>query len=185
VTYSQKIIGYSLTTLNQRRKHRQSPEGLYLGKFSFLYPLLYVSEDRDEMHSTSITKNLSGLKSLIRRHRSRRTTRTEADGEESLLGRLLDVFLRTWDLGFTAFGGPPVHFGILHNRFVEGTTGEKWVDEQTVRPFFNIYTVLIILLALTCGSTKSCLRYVKHFRGRQARKCCFASHCYTLASFLP
>ncbi|KAF1815453.1 hypothetical protein P152DRAFT_455166 [Eremomyces bilateralis CBS 781.70] len=50
-----------------------------------------------------------------------------------LLWRLGDVFLRTWDLGFTAFGGPPVHFQILHRRFVEGHGGKaKWVDEQTV-----------------------------------------------------
>jgi hypothetical protein len=36
-------------------------------------------------------------------------------------------------LGFTAFGGPPVHFQILHQRFVEGKGGkERWVDEQTV-----------------------------------------------------
>lgn len=90
------------------------------------------------MHSTSVTKNLSGLKSLIRRHRSRRAARAETDGDESLLSRLVDVFLRTWDLGFTAFGGPPVHFGIFHKRFVEGTTGEKWVDEQTVSLFFKI-----------------------------------------------
>jgi hypothetical protein len=47
--------------------------------------------------------------------------------------RLRDVILRTWDLGFIAFGGPPVHFGILHKRFVEGSGGgETWVDEQTV-----------------------------------------------------
>lgn len=40
-----------------------------------------------------------------------------------------------WDLGFTAFGGPPVHFHILHRRFVqgEGHFGAKWIDEQTVR----------------------------------------------------
>ena len=40
-----------------------------------------------------------------------------------------------WDLGFTAFGGPPVHFQILHRRFVEGLGfggGSKWIDEQTV-----------------------------------------------------
>lgn len=50
-----------------------------------------------------------------------------------LLFRLADVFLRTWDLGFTAFGGPPVHFQILHQRFVESRGGyAKWVDEQTV-----------------------------------------------------
>lgn len=101
------------------------------------------------MHSTSITQNLAGLKSLIRRHRSRRTPRAETDGDESLLSRLLDVFLRTWDLGFTAFGGPPVHFRIFHQRFVEGKTGEKWVDEQTVSSFFNIRPVLLVLITLT------------------------------------
>ena len=52
----------------------------------------------------------------------------------SLPSRLTDVFLRTWDLGFTAFGGPPVHFQILYQRFVEGRGGkQKWVDEETVR----------------------------------------------------
>lgn len=50
-----------------------------------------------------------------------------------LLLRLADVFSRTWDLGFTAFGGPPVHFGILHRRFVDGHGGKTpWIDEQTV-----------------------------------------------------
>lgn len=57
---------------------------------------------------------------------------------DRLPGRLLDVFLRMWDLGFTAFGGPPVHFQILHRRFVEGKggktgdVGKKWLDEQAV-----------------------------------------------------
>lgn len=51
---------------------------------------------------------------------------------QSLSSRLLDVFLRTWDLGFTAFGGPPVHFQIIYARFVEGKGGSKWIDEQTV-----------------------------------------------------
>lgn len=49
--------------------------------------------------------------------------------------RLTEVFVRMWDLGFTAFGGPPVHFQILHRRFVEGLGfggGSKWIDEQTV-----------------------------------------------------
>lgn len=47
--------------------------------------------------------------------------------------RLADVVSRTWDLGFTAFGGPPVHFQILHRRFVEGKDGgPAWVDETTV-----------------------------------------------------
>lgn len=49
--------------------------------------------------------------------------------------RLAEVFVRMWDLGFTAFGGPPVHFQILHRRFVLGLGfggGSKWIDEQTV-----------------------------------------------------
>ncbi|EHK96062.1 putative chromate transport protein [Glarea lozoyensis 74030] len=57
----------------------------------------------------------------------------------SLPNRLADVFLRTWDLGFTAFGGPPVHFQILHQRFVEGRGGkQKWVDEETYQELFAI-----------------------------------------------
>lgn len=52
---------------------------------------------------------------------------------EKLLWRLGEVFLRTWDLGFTAFGGPPVHFQIEHQRFVEGKGGKApWIDEQIV-----------------------------------------------------
>ena len=51
---------------------------------------------------------------------------------DSLLWRLADVVYRTWDLGFTAFGGPPVHFQIWRRRFVEGKGGSPWVDEQTV-----------------------------------------------------
>lgn len=48
---------------------------------------------------------------------------------------LADVIARTWDLGFTAFGGPPVHFQILHRRFVEARPGGRapWIDEQTYR----------------------------------------------------
>jgi hypothetical protein len=52
---------------------------------------------------------------------------------EKLVSRLSDVVLRTWDLGFTAFGGPPVHFQIEHRRFVEGRGGKApWIDEQIV-----------------------------------------------------
>ncbi len=46
--------------------------------------------------------------------------------------RLLDVLVRTYDLGFIAFGGPPVHFQILHRRFVNGMGKTPWIDEQTV-----------------------------------------------------
>ena len=49
-----------------------------------------------------------------------------------LTTRLLDVFSRTFDLGFTAFGGPPVHYQIFHRRFVDGLGKTPWIDEQTV-----------------------------------------------------
>ncbi|KAK9323801.1 chromate transporter-domain-containing protein [Lipomyces orientalis] len=58
---------------------------------------------------------------------------------EKLVWRVGDVFARTWDLGFTAFGGPPVHFQILHQRFVEGRGGKApWIDEQTYQELFAI-----------------------------------------------
>ncbi|EHY58032.1 hypothetical protein ABEF92_003413 [Exophiala dermatitidis] len=62
---------------------------------------------------------------------------------EKLAIRLGDVFARTWDLGFTAFGGPPVHFQILHRRFVEGRGGlTPWIDEQTYQELFALCQAL-------------------------------------------
>ncbi|PVI03340.1 chromate transporter [Periconia macrospinosa] len=59
--------------------------------------------------------------------------------DKNLIWRLGEVFVRTWDLGFTAFGGPPVHFQIVHHRFVEGGDGKnKWLDEQTYQEIFAI-----------------------------------------------
>jgi len=43
---------------------------------------------------------------------------------------LKNIFLRTWYLGLTSFGGPVVHFQIFHRMFVEGS--DPWLDEQTV-----------------------------------------------------
>ncbi len=64
-------------------------------------------------------------------------TRDEATGTYlahtgSISTRLLNVFLRTADLGFTSFGGPYVHFQIFHRRFVDGLGKRPWIDEQTV-----------------------------------------------------
>jgi hypothetical protein len=74
------------------------------------------------------SRYLSSLRALNRRLQDR-----AAEGERKSLGsRLAEVFLRTWYLGFTSFGGPPVHFQIFHQKFVEGRHGPKWVDEQTV-----------------------------------------------------
>ena len=43
--------------------------------------------------------------------------------------RLLDVFLRTWHLGATSFGGPPVHYAIIHRQFVEEHNDyAPWLD---------------------------------------------------------
>jgi hypothetical protein len=86
------------------------------------------------MHSsTSISQQLSSLRSLIhlRHQRHGQVTAVQRD-TESLSSRIVNVMRRTWDLGITSFGGPPVHFRILHRRFVEGKGGEEWVDEQTV-----------------------------------------------------
>lgn len=63
----------------------------------------------------------------------RDSSRRQLGHQEKLRDRLLDVFLRTWDLGFTAFGGPNVHFQIFYRRFVDSSGAKSpWVDEQTV-----------------------------------------------------
>ena len=56
---------------------------------------------------------------------------SQAPMPSSLNSSLIDVFIRTWYLGFTSFGGPVVHFQIFHRMFVEGQN--PWIDEQTVR----------------------------------------------------
>ncbi|KAF2432774.1 chromate transporter [Tothia fuscella] len=73
-----------------------------------------------------------------------RDERTALKANQSSLGvRLFDVFLRTWDLGFTAFGGPPVHFQTFHQRFVEGRHNKApWIDEQTYQELFAICQAL-------------------------------------------
>ena len=74
------------------------------------------------------------LSSWSARARTKRSASLQPNTGE-LGWRLTEVFMRMWDLGFTAFGGPPVHFQILHRRFVEGlgfSGGSKWIDEQTV-----------------------------------------------------
>lgn len=79
----------------------------------------------------SLHSIISSLRTKSRAHRS---TSLQANTGK-LEWRLIEVFMRMWDLGFTAFGGPPVHFQILHRRFVEGIGfggGSKWIDEQTV-----------------------------------------------------
>ncbi|KAI5783561.1 chromate transporter-domain-containing protein [Geopyxis carbonaria] len=61
---------------------------------------------------------------------------------DKLGARLRDVFVRTWHLGFTSFGGPPVHFQILHRKFVDGAGKPAWIDEQTYQELFAICQAL-------------------------------------------
>lgn len=80
---------------------------------------------------------------------------------QNLSFRLADVFLRTWDLGFTAFGGPPVHFQILHQRFVESRGAyAAWIDEQTYRELFALAQALP-----GPGSTKMLFTLVAYHAG--------------------
>jgi len=76
-----------------------------------------------------LRRSLKALSALLSRKRDELDPTYQ---NNSLSTRLIEVFLRTWDLGLTAFGGPPVHFQIIYNRFVEGKGGSKWIDEQTV-----------------------------------------------------
>ncbi|KAE8397170.1 chromate transporter-domain-containing protein [Aspergillus pseudonomiae] len=77
----------------------------------------------------------SSLRALNRTWRSHAGATDPTRAENPLFGRLSEVVRYTWYLGFTSFGGPPVHFQIFHARFVEK---EKWVDEQTYQELFAI-----------------------------------------------
>ncbi|KAF1841795.1 uncharacterized protein K460DRAFT_379797 [Cucurbitaria berberidis CBS 394.84] len=84
------------------------------------------------------------ISSLRAQTRSQRNNSLQANTEK-LGWRLAEVLSRMWDLGFTAFGGPPVHFQILHRRFVDGMGfggGSKWIDEQTYQELFAICQAL-------------------------------------------
>ncbi|EER43161.1 chromate transporter [Histoplasma capsulatum H143] len=62
---------------------------------------------------------------------------------EKLTHRLLDVIHRNWHLGFTSFGGPPVHFRIFYQKFVEDQRGiTPWIDEQTYQELFALCQAL-------------------------------------------
>ncbi|KAH8662475.1 chromate transporter-domain-containing protein [Xylariales sp. PMI_506] len=52
-----------------------------------------------------------------------------------VLRRLWDTFKITWLLGFTAFGGPPVHFKIFYEKYIIKL---KWIEEQIYQELFSI-----------------------------------------------
>ncbi|KAM3085678.1 hypothetical protein ACMFMG_002744 [Clarireedia jacksonii] len=82
-----------------------------------------------------IRRSLKVLRALLSRKQDELNSTYQAN---SLPVRFMEVLLRTWDLGLTAFGGPPVHFQIIYNRFVEGKGGSKWIDEQTYQELFAV-----------------------------------------------
>jgi len=46
-----------------------------------------------------------------------------------------EVVEQGWYLGFTAFGGPPVHFKIFHDKYVDKL---GWIDEQMYQELFAV-----------------------------------------------
>ncbi|KAK3370374.1 chromate transporter-domain-containing protein [Podospora didyma] len=53
----------------------------------------------------------------------------------ALASRAWKVLRANWHLGVTAFGGPPVHFKIFNDKFVQRA---KWIDEQLYQELFSI-----------------------------------------------
>ena len=82
------------------------------------------------------------LKDLFSLVTSTNSDRRQTSGK--ILDRLKDAARETWYLGFTAFGGPPVHFQIFHQKFVESKDGKTpWISEQTVSKGFVEDSILI------------------------------------------
>ncbi|KAH7118489.1 chromate transporter-domain-containing protein [Dactylonectria macrodidyma] len=50
-------------------------------------------------------------------------------------GRFWNTIRENWYLGFTSFGGPPVHFKIFHDKFVAKLS---WIDEQVYQELFSV-----------------------------------------------
>ncbi|KAJ5573155.1 hypothetical protein N7450_010139 [Penicillium hetheringtonii] len=53
--------------------------------------------------------------------------------------RIWDILQVNWHIGFTAFGGPPVHFKIFYDKFVLRL---NWIDEQLYQELFSISQAL-------------------------------------------
>ncbi|KAH6662630.1 chromate transporter-domain-containing protein [Plectosphaerella plurivora] len=49
--------------------------------------------------------------------------------------KLWNAVAINYHLGFTSFGGPPVHFKIFHDRFVQKL---QWIDEQVYQELFSV-----------------------------------------------
>ncbi|KAH7274788.1 chromate transporter-domain-containing protein [Fusarium solani] len=53
----------------------------------------------------------------------------------NLGGRFWNTVRENWYLGFTSFGGPPVHFKIFNDKFV---TKLAWIDQQMYQELFSV-----------------------------------------------
>ena len=95
--------------------------------------------------------------------------------------RLWDVFGRTYDLGFTCFGGPPVHFQIFHRKFVDGLGKTPWIDEQTVT-FKSAITTHFFSDNYPRFSIRNSSLYLKLCPALPPRKCSSPSPRYTQGS---
>ncbi|KAK4067209.1 hypothetical protein Purlil1_13907 [Purpureocillium lilacinum] len=61
--------------------------------------------------------------------------RRQPEGPRGLLPRLWSTISQNYVLGFTSFGGPPVHFKIFHDKFVRKL---QWIDEQVYQELFSV-----------------------------------------------
>lgn len=58
---------------------------------------------------------------------------------DPLIQRLHEVFIRTWDLGLTGFGGPAAQFLTFRRRFAESSDQRKpWVNEVVYQELFAL-----------------------------------------------
>jgi chromate transport protein ChrA len=115
------------------------------------------------LESLEALEAMASLRALRHLIHTQSPSRSNDTSQSPLSTRLLEVFLATFDLGFTAFGGPPVHFQILYRRFVEGISTRsryfagkqhpiqqaestnanlKWVDPQTYQELFALVQAL-------------------------------------------
>ncbi|RSL66368.1 hypothetical protein CEP53_003361 [Fusarium sp. AF-6] len=53
----------------------------------------------------------------------------------NLSGRFWSTIRENWSLGFTSFGGPPVHFKTFNDKFV---TKLSWIDQQMYQELFSV-----------------------------------------------
>ncbi|KAL2755005.1 hypothetical protein ACRALDRAFT_2107935 [Sodiomyces alcalophilus JCM 7366] len=60
-------------------------------------------------------------------------------GFDDILGRLWTTLRQSWYMGFTSFGGPPVHFKIFHDKYVKKL---QWIDEQMYQELFSVCQAL-------------------------------------------